>query len=160
MLPTWICILLSLTSSLQKCHSSLLFVSCFFWCFKESGWLLASLLEEKSGNSIKFTITSNCSYHRMLFLYWFAYCGIKAVFFCSVDFWTLHDHCCAGHTTLQSMSSAYWFLHMTVPYPFLASCTLKLLFLHQFCMYWLEIEIVNSCVCNLGTCCIIPVLFV
>ena len=45
--PTWICILLSLTSSLQKCHSSLLFVSCFFWGFKDSGWLLCKSAGEK-----------------------------------------------------------------------------------------------------------------
>ena len=70
--------------------------------------------------------------------------------FYSLDLRTLRDHCRTGRATLRSMSGAYCYLHVTVPYPFLVSFTFKLSFLHQFCMYWLEIKTLNSCVCNLG----------
>ena len=113
------------------------------WTLKSSSWTLSKKITSPYFTKESSLIRGVCQISQISLecrgnhiLYWFVYHGIKAVHFCSLDFRTLCDHC-----RVLLMVVCMWLCQ-----------TFKLLFLHQFCMYWLWIKTLSSYVCNIGAC--------
>jgi len=75
------------------------------------------------------------------------------IFWCYKS-WTLWDHCCMGHDTFRAwvglIAVCMWLCQTHF-----WQVAFSNLFLHQFCVYWLEIKTLNSYICNFGACHII-----